>query len=249
MNKNCLNKANPRETADGWLNINEDLSWLQGWVSAGYGWCCTHFVDRYRRADNARGSNLIAIDIDGDTTLARFWSTPTARQWCAGTYTSSSHTEQQHRFRALFPLEIELGSTQQHRGAYWLVVDRLLADLGLPKLIDNSGQKPERLWFGNTNAIWQINDEAEPIPAWLLNDIEFDDSIEFVAADVTDIDVKRCQWLLRNFLRPSEDGEYDSYFTPVMASCAGIGEVIFDDWVDWVLRGHHGQKQENTSAF
>ena len=54
----------PRETASGWLNINEDLT-LQGWVSAGYGWCCTHFVDRYRKADNARGSNLVAIDIDG----------------------------------------------------------------------------------------------------------------------------------------------------------------------------------------
>ena len=34
-----------------------------------------------------------------------------------------------------------------------------------------------------------------------------------------------------------------------MASCAGIGEVIFDDWVEWVLRGHHGQKQENTRPF
>lgn len=249
VNKNCLNKANPRDTASGWLNINEDLTWLQGWVSAGYGWCCTHFVDRYRRSDNARGSNLIAIDIDGDTTLARFWSTDTARQWCAGTYTSSSHSEQEHRFRALFPLEIQLDSTQQHRGAYWMIVDRLLAELAIKKLADNSGQKPERLWFGNTNADWTINKEAEPVPAWLLNDIDFDDSIEFISSDVTDIDVKRCQWLLRHFLRPSEDGEYDSYFTPVMASCAGIGEVIFDDWVEWVLRGHHGEKQENTRPF
>ncbi len=42
---------------------------------------------------------------------------------------------------------------------------------------------------------------------------------------------------------PSEDGEYESYFVPVMAACAGVGEVVFDDWVDWVLRGHHGEKQ------
>ena len=249
MNRNCLNKANPKETASGWLNINESLEWLQGWVSSGYGWCATHFVDRYRRADNARGSNLIAIDVDGDTTLARFWQTDTARQWCAATYTSSSHTEQEHRFRAIFPLSIQLGSTQQHRGAYWLIVDRLLADLGLEKLEDNSGQKPERLWFGNTNAEWHVNKEAEPVPDFLLKDIDYEDTINFVHADVTDVDVKRCQWLLNEFLRPTDDGEYDSYFTPVMAACAGIGEVIFDDWVAWVLRGHHGHKDENIRPF
>ena len=249
MNRNCQNKGNARETANGWLNINESLAWLQGWVSAGYAWCSTHFVDRYRRADNARGSNLIAIDVDGDTTLARFWATDTARQWCAATYTSSSHTEQEHRFRAIFPLAIQLESTQQHRGAYWLIVDRLLADLSIEKLIDNSGQKPERLWFGNTNAEWNINKEAEPVPDFLLKDIDYEETINFVHADVTDVDVKRCQWLLREFLRPSDDGEYDSYFTPVMAACAGVGEVIFDDWVDWVLRGHHGHKDENIRPF
>ena len=50
-------------------------------------------------------------------------------------------------------------------------------------------------------------------------------------------------------LRPSEDGEYEPYFVPVMAACAGVGQVIFEDWVDWVLRGHHGEKQENTQPF
>ena len=66
VNKNCFNKENVSDTAAGWLNINESLEWLQGWVTAGYGWCATHFVDRRRRADNARGSNLVVVDIDGD---------------------------------------------------------------------------------------------------------------------------------------------------------------------------------------
>ena len=106
VNKRCINKQNPQKVASGWLNVEEDLEWLLGWVKAGYGWCATHFVDRYRKQDNARGSNLIVIDIDGDTTLGRFWQTDTARNWCVATYTSSSHTEQEHRFRALFPLEV-----------------------------------------------------------------------------------------------------------------------------------------------
>ena len=57
-------------------------------------------------------------------------------------------------------------------------------------------------------------------------DIDGDEeSVNFTASDVT-----RCQWLLG----PSEDGEYES--------TAGVGEPLFDSWVEWVLRGHHGEK-------
>ena len=34
-----------------------------------------------------------------------------------------------------------------------------------------------------------------------------------------------------------------------MAACAGIGQAVFDDWVEWVLKGHHGEKDENIQAF
>ncbi len=248
VHRDCKNKTNPQKVAKGWLNINEDVQWLEGWVKAGFGWCSTHFADRHRLTENSCGSNVIVIDIDGDTTLARFWQTDTARAWCSATYTSSSHTEEEHRFRALFPLGRELQTVSEHRGAYWLVVNRLLADLGLERLKDNCGQKPERLWFGNTAAVFEYNKEVEPVPQFLLEDIGYDEE-NFVASDVTDIDVRRCQWLLDNFLRPSEDGEYEDYFLPVMAACAGVGQALFDTWVDWVLRGHHGEKNENIQPF
>ena len=32
-----------------------------------------------------------------------------------------------------------------------------------------------------------------------------------------------------------------------MAACAGVGEALFDNWVNWVLRGHHGEKPENIA--
>ena len=246
VNKQCKNKQT--QPAYDWQNIYESLAWLQGWVSAGYGWVATHFIDRHRKADNAFGSNLVVIDIDGDTTLDAFWATDTAKTWCVATYTSSSHTETEHRFRALFPLAVELKSTSQHRGAYWLIVNRLLADLGIESLADNCGQKPERLWYGNTNAVWQVNADAL-VPDFLLEDIDYEEATDFVASEVTDIDIKRCRWLLDNFLRPSEDGEYESYYVPVMAACAGVGGDLFDNWVDWVLRGHHGEKDENIKPF
>ena len=175
VNKNCVNKENPQLVARGWSNVLVSLEWLLGWVDNGYGWCATHFHERHRRSDNAAGSNLIVIDFDGDTTLDHFWSTQTARDWCAATYTSASHSEEEHRFRALFPLEIDLVSTAQHRGAYWLVVNRLLADLGLDELKDNCGQKPERLWYGSKGTQTRLN-EGAIVPEFLLTDIDFDDS-------------------------------------------------------------------------
>lgn len=246
VHKDCRNKES--KPANGWLNIEESLTWLQGWVSAGYGWTATHFIDRHRRADNASGSNLIVVDIDGDTTLEKFWATDTAKNWCVATYTTASHSNGEHRFRALFPLALQLQSTSQHRGAYWLVVNRLFADLGIETIKDNCGQKPERLWYGNTNADWLINADAV-VPDFLLTDIDYDDPTDFVASDVTDMDIKRCQWLLANFLLPSEDEEYETRYVPVMAACAAIGQPVFDAWVDWVLRGHHGEKPENIQPF
>ena len=218
------------------------------WVAAGYGWCATHFHERHRKSDNAAGSNLIVIDFDGDTTLDKFWETTTAKEWCIATYTSASHSDREHRFRALFPLEKDLETTSQHRGAYWLIVNRLLADLGIDELKDNCGQKPERLWYGSSSTTSRLNDGAL-VPAFLLDDIDYEESTDFVPSSCEEIDVKRCQWLLREFLRPSDDDEYESYYVPVMAACAGIGSVIFDDWVEWVLRGHHGLKEENIRPF
>ena len=94
-------------------------------------------------------------------------------------------------FVPCFPLAIELKSTPQHRGAYWLIVNRLLADLGIESLADNCGQKPERLWYGNTNAVWQVNADAL-VPDFLLEDIDYEEATDFVASEVTDIDIKRC---------------------------------------------------------
>ena len=145
---------------------------------------------------------------------------------------------------------MKLQTTNQHKGAYWLIVDRLLAELGLDSLADNCGQKPERLWYGNTNTEVQKNAEYEAVPSFLLETIEYEEPVsDFVHSDVTDIDIERCQWLLENFLRPSEDGEYESYYVPVLAACAGVGQSLFDSWVAWVLKGHHGEKRENILPF
>ena len=124
-----------------------------------------------------------------------------------------------------------------------MIVNRLLAELELPELADNCGQKPERLWYGNSETVINCNKEYEPVPEFLLDNIDYVDDSEFAKTDTTDLDIKRCQWLLETFLRPSEDGEYESYYVPVLAACAGIGESVFNSWETWVLRGHHGENR------
>ena len=247
-NKRCINKTNPQQTADGWLNHRVDIPWLLEWVKKGYGWCACFFIDRYRKGDNVcwkNGTNIVVVDFDGDARLEQFWQTRTARNWCVATYTSASHEDDDHRFRALFPLAKVLHSEAEHRGAYWLVVNQLAPELGLAELKDNCGQKPERLWYGNTRAQTQINDGAE-VPDILLKDIAHDESPTFNQnSTASDLDIQRCQWLLENFLEPSSDGEYESYFTPVMAACASVGETVWDAWLTWVDNGHHGQKEAN----
>ena len=248
VNKGCKNKENPN-VVDGWKNVYVSIEWLMGWVGAGYGWCATHFADRYRKSENVDGSNMIVIDIDGDCTLEEFWATATAQDWCAATYTSASHTEEEHRFRAIFPFEnFTAASVGKHKGAYWLVVNRLLQELGLEKLKDNCGQKAERLWYGNDKAVVEVK-AGNCIPEFLLADVDFEEAPIGEGGECSTQDLKRCKWLLNEFLRPSDDGEYESYYVPVMAACAGIGAEIFDDWVEWVLKGHHGAKPENTKAF
>ena len=247
VNQQLKNKEK-KNVVDGWKNVFVNIDWLMGWVAAGHGWCATHFRDRYRNAENVDGSNMIVIDFDGDTNLDTFWTTDTALQWCAATYTSASHSEEEHRFRAIFPLENELQSAAQHKGAYWLIVNRLLVELGLDELKDNCGQKAERLWFGNTGTVTHTLPDNY-VPGFLLNDIDYEETTDFKRTEISTQDVKRCRWLLENLLRPSDDGEYESYYVPVMAACAGVGQELFDSWVQWVLKGHHGSKPENTKAF
>ena len=148
-----------------------------GWVGAkGYGWCATHFHDN-PRADNAAGSNLVVIDFDGDT-ADKFWATTTAQGVVhCDVHICQSHRKE-HRFRALFYLAKDLDTPTQHRGAYWLIVNRLLAELGLDELKDNCGQKPERLWYGNTNAVVQTQSQRDGA-YFLLADIDYDDTVEY----------------------------------------------------------------------
>lgn len=250
LNKNGFNKTNTTRLTFGWKNQWLEPFDLAAWVTQGRAWSGTHFSEGKRCQANASGSNAIVFDFDGELSLAAFWATKVAQDWCCLTYTSASSTEEINRFRAVFPLAgIPLASAWEHRCVYqWLEI-QLSREVGM-EFKDDCGQKPERLWFGNTEAEVKINDDA-CIPADIVAGIEIPDEPVFSSSgsgDITDIDVKRCIWLLDNFIATSEDGRYNEDFVPVTAACAAIGSQIEEAWVNWVARGHHGEKPSNMDA-
>jgi len=246
------NKQDPSRLTYGWQNRWMDCRDLGAWVLQGYAWAGCHFKERKRSARNAQGSNCLTFDFDGELRLADFWATQIAKDWCALTYTSASHTDDVNRFRAVFPLEgVPIQDPWVHQCLYQWLELQLSSELG-QDFQDSCGQKPERLWFGNSNGQVQYNDQAF-IPVAIWEDVPIPDKPTFErsasdTSDITDVDIKRCIWLLENFIAPSEDNEYNSIYVPVTAACAAIGPDVEGAWMNWVAAGHHGSKQSNLDA-
>ena len=248
LNSRAHNKSDARYLAKGWQNTWLTPGELASWVKSGKAWCGTHLAENRRSQANARGSNAIVMDMDGELSLADFWSTETAQQWCCLTYTSSSSTPEVNRFRAVFLLDaLPLNSAWEHKTVYAFIADKLKAELGIT-FKDDCGEKPERLWYGNTQTQIILHPDA-CVPSEVVDAIDIPDepTYEFQRVEgITDIDIMRCRWLLDHFLDTSEDGEYNDIYLPVMFACAGIGDQVADCWSNWVMRGHHGSNPQNA---
>jgi hypothetical protein len=239
------NKQKPQYLSKGWSNTWLSPEELSAWIKQGKAWSGTHFAGGHRTQDNASGSNCIVFDFDGELQLDAFWSTSTAQDWCCLTYTSFSSTADVNRFRAVFPLNgIPLGSANEHKAVYKFIASKLSAELGIT-FKDDCGEKPERLWYGNTAADIQINASAS-VPAAVVQAVEIPpEPVYEFNSTTTDLDIQRCVWLLQNFIPPSEDGEYNEVYVRVTAACASIGDTMIAVWQDWVARGHHGETPAN----
>ena len=249
INSRSNNKENPQYLQKGWQNKWLTPTELAKWVQAGKAWAGTHFDEGKRSEANADGSNAIVFDFDGELQLEHFWTSPTAISCCALTYTSASSTDKVNRFRAVFPLGgLPLSTAGEHKAVYKYLANKLSTELGIT-IQDDCGEKPERLWYGNSSAEVKINEDAG-VDANIVSSIEpiEEKTYEYSSStDITNLDIDRCIWLLQNFIEPSGDGEYNERYIPITAACAAIGGAMVDVWIDWVSRGHHGEKRENMN--
>jgi hypothetical protein len=238
------------ETSSSWQN--QELSPLEliDWISSGRSWVACHLTGGKRNEDNAGISDLIVLDIDGDIRLEDFWAIHSVARHCLFTITSCSHTPEEHRFRAVFCCERH-DDVRLHRAIY----HQLLAALGL-KLKDNCGEKPERHWFGNDKAEIQFG-QGEPLSWELIENAR--DALSAAAQARAEraalassgdqaTDNQRAAWVLEHLLRPSVDGEFQAYWSPLLNAAAATGDdAVRDAFMVWHHKGHHSRTQNRVA--
>jgi len=244
------NKTGAELSSSGWHAAELPIDALIEHVLAGKGWTACQLAGGKRNADNAGASNLIVLDIDGDLSLDAFWAGSFVARHCLLTYTSCSHNpEGEHRFRALFPCE-------QHDdlALHGAIYQQLVGALGFAPT-DASGEKPERLWFGNTNA--EVRFGAGELLSWdLIERARGELATELARRNaprpqVTEqdqqLDNERAAYCLQHLLRASSDGEFNGYWSPLLNAAAATGsEQVREAFFDWHHRGHHSKSQKGV---
>ena len=238
------------ENGSDWQNAELPIDALIEHVLAGKAWTACQLAAGKRNASNAGASNLIVLDIDGDLSQGDFWAGSFAARHCLLTYTTCSHNpDGEHRFRALFPCE-------QHDdlALHGAIYQQLIGALGFaPK--DASGEKPERLWYGNTNA--EIRFGGGELLSWDLIERAREEQVAAIArrnaprpqATEQDqqLDNERAAYCLQHLLRPSSDGDFNGYWSPVLNAAAATGsEQVREAFFDWHHRGHQSKSQKGV---
>lgn len=251
-NKTAKERFGLVDSSAPWLNASIDVAELLEHVLAGKAWVGCHLPSG-RQEDEACASNLLVLDYDGkydqgDPTLDAFWANPRAARHCLFTYTTPSHTQSEHRFRAVF-MAWAMQGPRLHLSAYHALVDYL--GIGSD---DKCGEKPERIWYGNTAADVRLGG-GEQLPIEILYAAQ-----DAVAAEDERIanppprsheddglDNQRVAWALDNILRESNDGEYNSYWQVVFNAAASSGsELVREAFFRWHYKGHHGSSQKKV---
>jgi hypothetical protein len=120
----------------------------------GMHWANHHFKGGHRAEEKAlAGFNLIAIDVDGDTTLAT--AHELLKEWKFMTYTTKRHTDEKNRFRLILPTNYYLQlDTDEYKEFMNSVME------WLPFKTDESANQRAKKWESN-NGEYHYNMEGE----------------------------------------------------------------------------------------
>jgi hypothetical protein len=127
--------------------------------AAGVHWTNHHFKNGHRAEENVLpGFNLVAIDVDGGVRLETVWEL--LKEYKFLTYTTKRHTEEEHRFRLMLPInyELELDSDE-----YKEFMNSLM--LWLPFRTDESANQRSKKWESFDGGTYRYNLEGELLDA------------------------------------------------------------------------------------
>jgi hypothetical protein len=114
--------------------------------AAGMNWCNHHFKNEHRAEENViPGVNMIIVDIDGGTTLETVHEL--LKDFKFMTYTTKRHTDEEHRFRLVLPINYTLYlDTEDYRE----MVNGLLS--WLPFEADEASNQRSKKWLSHNGS-------------------------------------------------------------------------------------------------
>ena len=142
--------VNPKEN---WLNASLTLHDLFDLINEGVS-ITNHMEGGIRTIDTFIKTNVAMVDIDDATTinLDNIEDDEFYQKYCAGYYTTPSHTDEAHRLRLVFVLDRVLDVELDIRAVYVSLIKRYGGD---SSCVDGS-----RIFFGSMNAdVIKINDD------------------------------------------------------------------------------------------
>lgn len=135
--------------------LNEEVpfdSLDQLFTAPGYNWC-NHYVQNGHRSEKTmvNGFNMIGLDVDEGTPL--FMAHDLMKEYSFMTYTTKRHTDLDHRYRIIFPINYNLNLDTEE---YEQFIANLLT--WLPFKVDESANQRSRKWLTNPNALIHKNE-------------------------------------------------------------------------------------------
>ena len=155
-NERLINKNKLKDTfalGNGWVHVTGTVDVLLSAIKAGIAYSAW-FRDGVRRIENFVGTNLVSIDIDGTNKIDEAVAHDFSQKHLTATYTTCSHSAQEHRFRLIFRLERVIESSKEYRN--------ILRALQILYSGDRASAEPARLFYGNDQAQIQSWDRFIP---------------------------------------------------------------------------------------
>lgn len=139
--------TNNTDMTTGYFNDTITLEQLsQLVVQPDYHWLSHHVSDGYRKEDNAiTGFNLLVLDVDGGTNLST--AQTLLKKYSAIYYTTKSHTDDNHRFRIILPINYTL---KLDKAEYKELYNNIINEL--PFAVDAQCSHRTKKWLTNPDA-------------------------------------------------------------------------------------------------
>lgn len=121
-------------------------------LAPGYNWC-NHFMKNGHRSEEnvQQGFNMVVLDVDGGTPL--FTVNDLLQDYKFITYTTKRHTNEEHRFRLILPINYNLLLDTEDYTQFMLNILNWL-----PFKVDESANQRCRKWLSNDKAAVHINE-------------------------------------------------------------------------------------------